>query len=737
MPETNSADEMAETAARPEFDFDRFDYHVTLDLGSESMAACFQHREDKAPTPINLQRLASQLLPARGGQLGAELLYEENEEDPSARLRTRISLEGGRQPPKLPPEHATLALQDEDDSTLFGYFHPEGRALGSKLLPNPKLLFQTGVRRIIPEVLAKGGGTVSLEPAELLEHLIGQVLVNFVLDAPEIREDARLRGVIFQVNRVHLWITIPNVYSLGHVRKLEAFVRDNIPVGAVRAIYESDAIAYYMLGDARAADPPEIVEFKDNLSTAQRQGDSQQEGFLLLTIDIGKGTTDLSLFNFYMASHGDGSILSCDISARTGRSHGGARLNYLLAAHFEMRIRGVLAVYGAKDGRLASAVTEARTKVGLLAQPGWVSGRAALLGAAEKLVEEVKRHIDGDYRITLTLARQEPLVHALAHAVRVEVERAFTPPSLTGASASKGAAKAASLSPEELLDHLEKDLERALYLPAQLPTDSFVSSLQRFFSRFLSRSRARIAENAPFLQLRRDIEAYVQANVDEPLDWLSEMAAARERSGQTPLAQHRGKFVVVAGQASQFQPIQKAIKRWVTDRIGLPPGDLVFLRKKLAKFSCCFGAQLFFRKAIQVSNPEAILGSYALIRNGFPASLIPLPMNEFENRKILQVPLDAGEYWFIFQPRHIAQPVENSVDKIRAIRNSGAVAYICTLGKLKPWTLELLYGGPEVGIQYRPKGTEKWTGIVPEATFGDVDENIYSKTWPEAVDDAK
>jgi hypothetical protein len=738
MPEsTSAADEMTDTA-RTELDSDRFDYYVTLDLGSESMAACFQHREDRAPIPIHLQRLASRLLPARSGQLGAELLHEENEEAPSDRLRTRISLEGGRQPQPLPAVHATQILQDEDHSTLFGFFHPEGRALGAKLLPNPKLLFQTGVRKIIPEVEAAGGGTATFQAAELLEHLIGQVLINFVLGAPEIKEDAKSRGIAFQLERVHLSITVPNVYSLGHARKLEAFLRERVPVGAVRVVYESDAIAYYMMGNVLPTDPPEIGELKDNLWAVLRQddqGDPQQEGFLLLTIDIGKGTTDLSLFNFYMARRGQGRVLSCDISARTGRSHGGARLSYLLAAHFETRIRGVLASYE-MDERLASAIAEARTKVGLLAQPGWVSGRASLLGAAEKLVEAVKRHIDGDYRITLTLEQQAPLVQTLAHAVRAEVARALAPArtSKAEAPALTSVAEATSLSPEELLDNLERDLERALYLPAQLPTDTFSSSLQRRFSRFRRRSSEQVAENAPFLQLRRDLELYVRANVDEPLDWLNEMAAAREFGGQTPLTRRRSKFVVVAGQASQFQPIQQAIQKWVTERMGLPSGDLVFLRGKLAKFACSFGAQWFFRNAIQVSNPDAILGSYAFLRAG---GLVTLPMKEFESRQILEVPLDAGEYWLIFQPRHIEQAVQASVEEIKKIRDSGAVAYIRTLGMSEPWTIQLQYGGPEVGIQFRLKGREDWSDLAPEATFGDIDENIYSKTWPEAVNDAK
>lgn len=765
---SSEGDQTAGRASRVELNAEDFDYYVALDLGSESMAACFQYREEREPTDIDLQRLADWLLPTGQGQIGAELLREENESARSSRLRTRISLEGGRQSsPPLPPDHARLELEENDHTTLFGFFHPEGSALGTKLLPNPKLLFQTGIRNIIPEVRTREGDTATFRAGELLEHLIGQILINFVLNSPQLRDDAKSRGITFEKRRVLLFLTIPNVYSQGHASKLERFIQAEIPIGAVRVIYESDAIAHYMMGRLLdKIDPPAISSLKQNIRASLRSAadrtDPRPEGCLLLTIDIGKGTTDLSLFNYYLARHDGGNVLSHEISARTGRSHGGVRLSYLLAAHFDARIGRVVDAYAKRGGRLAKAIADVRPQIGILAQPGWPSGRARLLGAAEKLVETIKRHVDANYRITLTAAEQRPLARALAQAVRAEIEQA-TPinrPAKTEAEvpASAGAPTAAQepQSTKSPFDRLEQDLEDVLLLPKHLPREEFAIRFPRWLARLVGRPMAPVDERAPFVKLRRDLEDYVRANVDEPLEWLNEMAAAREDDGKTPLGSGIPTFVVVAGQASQFGPIQQAIEMWAKERLGISSaeGDLVFLHGKFAKFACCYGAQWVFRNAIQTTNPDAILGSYAFLGVG---GLIPLPMRTFEARQIVEKQLNAGEYWLIFQPRHLDPNHQATEEEITALLRSGSVAHIRTLRKTDPWIVQLRYKGPEAGFQYRPKKKEEekeqakeketerakeedeetWIDLAPEANFGDIDENIYLKTWPEAVPNAK
>ena len=127
-------------------------YLITLDLGSESMAACFQHRSGRRPAPINLQALAHDLVPQDAGKTPLDLL-KEDDGVVSPRLRTRISLRAEKQPTPLPPEHAQIRFNKSLGNSIFNFFHREGEALSSnRLIPNPKLLFQTGIREIVPWV---------------------------------------------------------------------------------------------------------------------------------------------------------------------------------------------------------------------------------------------------------------------------------------------------------------------------------------------------------------------------------------------------------------------------------------------------------------------------------------------------------------------------------------------------------------------------------------------------------
>ncbi len=233
-------------AAEPRRDFD---YFIALDLGSESMAASFQHRGDSEPFAIDLQQRAEELLPTDPQKAPLDLMTEEDG-SPSQQLRTRIGLVG-RQPSPLPSSHADLSISQLETDSVFEFFHREGESLRKDLLPNPKLLFQTGVRNVIPRLKSTSSGRVQYEPAELLQNLTVQVLNNLVLNARELD---------------HVIITVPNVYSLTHAKSLEAFVRRHVNVGAVDYMYESDATAHYMLGEVQRGEPDEVRGAKRRIS---------------------------------------------------------------------------------------------------------------------------------------------------------------------------------------------------------------------------------------------------------------------------------------------------------------------------------------------------------------------------------------------------------------------------------------------------------------------------------------
>ena len=121
------------------------EYFIGIDLGSESMAACFQHRDARRPTTIDLQARAEELRRWQKGMQPIDLLWEETGSGrrPSHRLRTRISLREKKQPSPLPDEHASLSFTDSYDASIFNFYHLEGEALASEyLIPNPKLLYE-------------------------------------------------------------------------------------------------------------------------------------------------------------------------------------------------------------------------------------------------------------------------------------------------------------------------------------------------------------------------------------------------------------------------------------------------------------------------------------------------------------------------------------------------------------------------------------------------------------------
>src|SRR3982750_1505865 len=92
--------------------------HVTLDLGSESMAAFYDDPANGTSGMIKLQAQAKDLLTGSGANL-AEIEYledkNENGDQPtkSARLWNRISYRDGKQPPELPEDHAKLQFSSQ------------------------------------------------------------------------------------------------------------------------------------------------------------------------------------------------------------------------------------------------------------------------------------------------------------------------------------------------------------------------------------------------------------------------------------------------------------------------------------------------------------------------------------------------------------------------------------------------------------------------------------------------
>ncbi len=110
-------------------------HHISFDLGSETMAACYQRYGSHSSEPINLQEFASVLFNANEDYIDYLMTIEGQGGSRSPRLRNLVSLENKRQPAELDDFHAGLDFIDEGGNpivdngeksynlSLFGFFY--------------------------------------------------------------------------------------------------------------------------------------------------------------------------------------------------------------------------------------------------------------------------------------------------------------------------------------------------------------------------------------------------------------------------------------------------------------------------------------------------------------------------------------------------------------------------------------------------------------------------------------
>ena len=308
------------------------DHIISLDLGSESIAAAYFNTQLGGAQVINLQDVATDYYTDN-------LVYYLNNNLKSNRMKTKIQLMDNVVPVNIPHSHADILLQNIANDCLFKYFQQAGYGgTIKKWMPNPKVLFMRGAdKNFLPFVKSTTPDSyVKMPPETLISHLIVQIVNNFVIPA--------LYNQMFNNNNntiantvcynsipkesIHLVITVPNVYSCMHVKKIIDFVKGRLGFGEVTSLYESEAVSHYILNSKT----PEKI--------GTGFGDAKNP--YILTIDVGKGTTDLSLGQRKLASDNR----QYAELARTGISSGGSRLDYIIVNHLEEVIKSVFKKYG-------------------------------------------------------------------------------------------------------------------------------------------------------------------------------------------------------------------------------------------------------------------------------------------------------------------------------------------------------------------------------------------------------
>jgi len=666
----------------------RITHYVSLDLGSDSMAAFV---EELASPPGRLVPL-QEPYKTFPDHKSFDLLLDGT--DPSRRLQTRIYLDDPLDSKTLPPNHADASfinklgayVGDDDDASIFHFF--SAIDAGRPAMPNPKLIFQTGCQKAVPFLSVKDSADkVQFDPAVLLQDVTVQVINNFVL------KSSALRSV--PIDAIHLVLTIPNVYSTTHSRQIESFVKQHVQVGAVSVVYESDALAYYML-EPNAA--PHTRQFCDTVVQPQKRDHA-----LILTLDIGRGTTDLSLLRIQAKRPGQQQEQH-SVLARTGVCSGGQALTYVLAQYFNERLLTTYAAAQAKPLYDFTSHSEQHRHL-----------QSRTNRYLERYIEAIKRSIQADYTLSLDDKDEKDLIDELFK---------FLPEAESG-------------KPD--IDELRRLARPHFQLPRDLKDPAGTG--KRWWRRALNYIGRRQRRSNPAVghieKLVREIEQYVRENVNDMLEDLKTMAAEREKQ-QLPGRKTRrisvlppnDTFVIVAGQAAQFKPIRAAIERWVKGKLARNKVHFVADEAAAdeAKVACCKGAVALLKKQPLLVNSDEFFGTY-----GFWSAIPPLKGPPFlrvntvelvNNSKTTVSEFTKGLYYFVYVSRAVETNNHQNARKPYSPEPLDGYTSVLTWIDQAPPNVEVEF---DRATQLLTVGGQTMYAI---NTHGYVNAEIQKKVWP-------
>lgn len=464
------------------------------------------------------------------------------------------------------------------------YFVPEGGGYPlSSWLPNAKVAFS-----ILPHQKFQfkyDRDYISLVPRDIIKLQLGQILNQLVLTNPEVVSETERLYEEYGLERVtasmplDIVLTVPNSYAPEHAGLIRDFVQEVCPEADVRTISESDAIAidyynkyYHAFVAGSDANPGDFNDY-------------------ILTIDIGKGTTDatvasVELAPFELSDNRTAHRLQVIPCTRTGRVTGGAMLTYTFMECIQDLAINVLRgnKWVEKNPCIHTEETEGLDSL----QPF-----VAHLIQVEEYCHQLKVNWDPNGHDILAGIPDQNLGRAVAVGmVQMWQHAALGSRDYDDFSVSN---IAQNDFPTKYLNDGKESNEAIKQLASLLenPADLFKA---------LSMKQTRLLENYGldcdraidrFRKLRKDIDKYVHDNVDDVLmdlafgmrSRVSEEAAefrnAEEalsyftKADDPTLASRRFKpaiHLVIAGKGSLFIPVKKRFLE-LADKVGVPVVD--------------------------------------------------------------------------------------------------------------------------------------------------------------------
>jgi hypothetical protein len=663
--------------------------YIALAIEEKTIAACCQFVDNPEPVYINLQEYAAALLGVDEEIIDYLMIEKNGEKVKSPKLRNLISLENRRQPKNLPLSHAKLNFIDnkgnkvEKDGranyrrSLFGYFYKKGQSLVQDLIPNPRLLFQAGSERIIPEVESIGSKFMRVrhKPEELIKHLLAQVIRNFVLRSSTLRN---------RKTRKNLILVIPNVCSLTLAQSIRKLVNQNTQIDNIDILYETEALAYYVL-DAKHRYPQ-----VDNFITDMRKL-RNIDSFQILSVNFGHSTIDLSVIELIEQRHNDLADLRDEyekrprffVKARIGKSGGIQKLKYILAEYYNMCLKEVLDRSEFKALRLPFDFLE-------VVGGGLFSEQPLIVEASERFIDAVIKNMDENLEIKLKKEEHERYIDAI-------VDKWFD-------AVSGGLSERERWEIKQLWEVFRQEIKKTFFL----------DKLAGLSLRATKKNK-----------LKKEIEKFINENSKELIKNLGELVVSRENIDAYPryslkLLQRLFKktLVVVTGEGLQFKPIKKAIYNEIV-RLNIPRKYICFLTGAEAKEACCKGAIVYKRSGWEWGNPGELFGTYGFISANGEMYRI-LDTRELNKGSVLLVEFNKkATYWFFYSP--LAYHTFSRDHPPRLFDGSTALLkYFKDITKFR-----IKSDDEKLVIRIND------THTVRLATYGDITEPIYPKVWPQ------
>jgi hypothetical protein len=368
--------------------------------------------------------------------------------------------------------------------------------------------------------------TIRVEPAEIIKNQLCLILENFVRQHPLLCAT----GTPPRWDECEVILTVPNTYSPLHREQLQAMIGETLGT-TVMTITESDAVVFaYCNG------------YQPNLGLGLEERRRMVQYYV--TIDIGRGTTDLSQVMLWIqqpADQPDGDARWHQrVLGRSGRASGGARMTHELVTYFE---------------RLADLIlrdldsTLARSPVRFTAMSPAISGmpaQARFFSALEELADWHKAHLD--------LERNLPAFQPLDSTK--ELAAGIVSDYVASAIPSQRAEVTARLS--RMFSAPMGEWRKTASKPLQ---DRLRDEDQRLGTRIADY----VAENVD--EVLKDLARSVNADNKEGVFVRNAVEALRLLTDPTRFrAQHEElahfesrTHVVVAGQASRFRPLRRRL----------------------------------------------------------------------------------------------------------------------------------------------------------------------------------